>query len=826
MNLSHVTQATIDKYGHPTVKKISLPGMELGIVKFPLTQSRALMAKEFGLAQALHSTVAQEMAESLLKQYKTPADVPMSEWEKVGIADNLPDHEPVPPGIARNIELNKEAADFDNLVWDQTTVNIVATSLKRVHDTNVLARQPNAYTLFVGPPGTSKSKGSRIHAAILDQPVFTLNAEQVSPENLQAKIVGETVVVGNPSVLAKDLAYKGALSTPHARREVIALLSQKRFEAITPKEWSKVADHEGIEKSTLFPVPGLATLAKRYGGLFNIEELNCLRGDGFTLLTVNVLDVYDQDHPNFYVMSNMNPSNEKHHNRLPLPVEISDRYGQPLPVNALTQKELEGVLRCNFTGMQPTVNINGINTKITPKTFGVAVSNSPSLKVLSSVLQPSSLDTLVERVTKFHKSMEDAISNGSLDKSVSAVPRVQDFSILTRRGLSLFVQGMVSNILSAQYKNVQTTSLSAPVPQTLDLITPKDVVNGITSALQTYYIEPYSFEADKGRMLLALNGKVTGTVTPDATENTSSLITAFIKRCELAPDQLTPVIQTLSGLTTTKAALAAKLTDTANIPAPLAKAVVDTPELSPLIEQAAKDPNLLKDLLTLSPDNVGMLPENKGNLYIMKPVIYNAQETKKNLQYILPISTGSGLSSIHTQAMEQFLKGPGFPTGFVRTGISKMRKAQDVFSSLAPAIQRAQGSTAGITFFLMSADMQLKGGNTDRGLAFITLSKDLVDKHKELAPITNAYPGSEKFVALRECMAFDASGSTPGTVLCDMPEFKNVNTGQLEYSAIDLSMQEITKTRLLALTNKLSKEDQKLVFKARPDLKDSPQPTL
>lgn len=589
MHPNQITNEHISQFGPFSVKEFNLPGNRLHIAQFPITPNKAKLAKEFGLADVFKHKAAKELLDKLIAKYTDIDLIPNEEWNKVGELEKLPEYEPLPVDIKKNILSNQRAADFPNLVWDQTTVDLVTTTLTRIRDTNLLANQPNPYTLFVGPPGTSKSKVSRIISSLLGRPLYSLNAEQVSPETLASKITGETTVAGNPATAVMELAKKGALSNPSSRREYIDLMSKKRFEAITLQEWSKIADLEGISTGSLYTVPGMASLAKKYGGIFNIEELNCLRGDGFTLLTVNVLDVYDQDNPNYYVIANMNPSTEHHHNRTALPVEISDRFGQPLEVKPLNKKDLQAVLTCNFTGFQPLVKYKGETHRFSHSNFGIETVSDHSQKSFSEIFDPKSLPSFIDNISKFHTSMCMFIQDGTLNRAESQVPQVSDHSILTRRGLSLFTQGLLAEIISQSNQDVSfsnNTLYSEGISVDFSKITQQHLINAISSSLNEYYVKPYSFEAEKVKLNIAMKNNTN--VNPDQTESTAVFINDLIKRCDLTPEQLKTYIFSTSYSTNLKKQLNNLLETNFQLPQSLIKAFNNTNSFYAVSEKYSK----------------------------------------------------------------------------------------------------------------------------------------------------------------------------------------------------------------------------------------------
>lgn len=545
MHPSQVSQDYINKYGPYTIKQFNIGPSPIRIAQFNMMPSRAHLSREFGLADVLRNKEAIKLTNSLLNTNDVE-DIPLTEWEKVGQLEKLPEYEPTPPDLLRNLKSNLQASDFSNIIWDQTTVDLVSTALIRLRDTNVLANQPNAYTLFEGPPGTSKSKVSRIVSALLNRPLYSLNAEQVSPETLASKITGELTIVGNPSTCAQNLARIGFINNPNAKRTYLELLTQKRFEAITLEEWKDIAAKEGLEQGSLYTVPGLSQLAKKYGGIFNIEELNCLRGDGFTLLTVNVLDVYDQDNPNYYVMANMNPTSELHHNRTALPVEIADRFGQSLPVSPLNNKQTTDMLMCMFTGFQPTVKYKDKIKKFSNADFGINTPHNTE-KVLTDIFTSETLSRLAHNLSEFQHTIISHIDEGILNRATSQVPNVLDHTILTRRGLSLFTQGLMTELVSLSKADISNETTITQQP-TLDLsrISFNNAVDAISNTLNEYYVKPYSFNIDKTRLNVALSQ--TGNVSPNQVESTSVLINDVIKRCKLDPTSLKEYVQLKTAL--------------------------------------------------------------------------------------------------------------------------------------------------------------------------------------------------------------------------------------------------------------------------------------
>src|ERR1035438_8915425 len=177
MHPGQITPSLLKEFGGYHIVPVRVGTTKLDIVNFPITPSRANLAREFATAGVLRNAAARDLYTKALETAGHRNKIEWDVWQTIGEAEGLPEFEPIPPDVEQRIQDARNGADFRNLAFNQATVDALISGLTRLRDTDVRGKQPNAFITYSGAPGTSKSKVCRVMAAVVGRPIYTFNAE-------------------------------------------------------------------------------------------------------------------------------------------------------------------------------------------------------------------------------------------------------------------------------------------------------------------------------------------------------------------------------------------------------------------------------------------------------------------------------------------------------------------------------------------------------------------------------------------------------------------------------------------------------------------------
>lgn len=501
------------------------------VVQFPTTPPRHQLTKEFAIAKCLKKDKAISLYTKLISE---KGGLSISEWDEIGKLEELPEFEPVPPDVTNRINEARSRAGSSETVFEQNFVDTVLHVLEGAQTNNNLVKGVNAYTLLEGVAGSAKSKSINFATAALERPLYTLDCMGRSPDSVAEELLGQTEIAGRASVTVKELAYIGGLTSAKARREYIDLIREyENFEAIPDEEWEKVAKFEGIVDRVPYKKPGLVQLARRYGGVLNLEELNTLTPETLTLLNAE-LDVYKGCHPNFYVAASMNPAGKDYSNRYALPREIRDRFRNAKELSPLGIKEIKDLVTGMLTGESPEVRIDNNVRKVTSEDFGIPSEEGERPNLLKGLTEKSR-DTLIDNIVKYYIHIQGDIDKGTLDPRVSAAGEVNELRVVSLRTIGHFANTLTSAL--SDIKNRNKGDIWTKIEKLEKKITKTEFAQAINSSIDRSFKRPLVFMANSAEL---------GIDTDDLEISTERHLEAIAKTNNLDIATLTSYVEMMS----------------------------------------------------------------------------------------------------------------------------------------------------------------------------------------------------------------------------------------------------------------------------------------
>lgn len=505
MHPNQIPTNLLVEYGDPMVQSI----LRIPIVNFPNGRPRWKMAKRFALAGELNSTKAKEAYSKAKEAYGV--NIPTEVWDKIGEIEGLDKVVKLVPEVEDKILELQKTSRIGELSFDQQFYDSMRFIFTCIRDCG-----PNAtcYPLMEGPPGASKTQVAAAVTAIVQRPLYPVIGGDGAADEIKAALLGGPYPSDkSPWAIAKENCYIGGLRSPAAERKFLSLLKEGPFEAITQEDFKTIAEMDGIREGITYDKKGAYQLASENGGILLLEECNSFPAEVHSQLT-QILENYVQGdmHPNFFIIATQNPAGEKHPSRNPLPPEVVNRM-ERYRVEALQEEQYSQAITFNLTREQPSILLaSGKKGIVTPAMLGMDITpKAPHL--LADILTSNSLRNFVERLARFHKTLEEKIESGILDPKEVQEPPTKETTFMSRRNIRRLINGIESELMSLisseddDFGSMLLTSFNAEKPFNKEAIASGLVAKAINTAITRYYIQPNSFATTQKFEVMSKEGK-------------------------------------------------------------------------------------------------------------------------------------------------------------------------------------------------------------------------------------------------------------------------------------------------------------------------------